>query len=225
MNHRIKTLISGFLILLLIGALLGTVLTSATGSMTKEISAEAQFARARSAVLYVRSFYASGGLKSTGSGFLIRSDGLALTAAHVVDKAARITVRMSTEEELECELISSDTETDIAVLRLPPGTYPSLALSRSEPASGAQVRAMGFPTKDALIITEGLMNAADAVVSEKHRAMVSCDIVNGMSGGPVFDRCGQVIGLCSGSVRTMSGIHLSARWNDLITAVDAAAKT
>ena len=72
------------------------------------------------------------------------------------------------------------------------------------------------------MITEGIVAAPEGTVSGKTRMLVTCDLVNGMSGGPVFDRFGQVAGLCSGSVRTMDGIHLSALYGELAAAVDAA---
>lgn len=224
MNQAVKKTLIWLLALAILASAICATLSFADGDATPGISAEAQFARARSALLYVRCYYASGSLKATGSGFLIAKNGLAATAAHVVDKAARVTVLTMAGEELDCTVVSADLTTDVALLRLPKGSYPALTIAKSAPASGATLRAMGYPAKDTAIITEGLAAAANGTVSDKERMLVTCDIVNGMSGGPVFDRYGQVVGLCSGSVRTMSGIHLAARWEDLNTAVQAASK-
>ena len=189
------------------------------------ISAEKQYADAREGVLYIRCFYASDGLKTTGSGFIIRSNGLAVTAAHVIDKAARITAVDSDGKELPCDVVSCDMASDVAVLRLPKDKYKALQLADKAPAGGATLRAVGYPLKDTLIITEGLLSSPSGTVNEKNRMLVSCDIVNGMSGGPIFDQYGRIVGMCSGSVRTMSGIHLSALYSDLKTAVIAAEKS
>ena len=187
-----------------------------------ELSARAEYALARDAVLYVRGYYQSGSLKATGSGFLVSGDGLALTAAHVVDKAARVTVLGADGKELECTVVSSDPASDVAVLRLPRGKYDFLALAGEAPEGGAVLRAMGYPIKDTLVITEGLCASPEGTVSGKERMLVTCDIVNGMSGGPIINVYGEAVGLCSGSVRTMDGIHLSAIWNELSAAVTAA---
>lgn len=189
------------------------------------ISAETQYAAAGESMLYIRCFYASGGLKTTGSGFIIKSDGLALTAAHVIDKAARVTATDLSGKELECTVVNSDMASDVAVIRLPRGSYKALQPADSAAAGGAILRAMGYPLKDTLVITEGIVSSPIGTVNEKQRMLVSCNIVNGMSGGPIFDRYGMVVGLCSGSVRTMSGIHLSALYSDLKTAVIAAEKS
>ena len=186
------------------------------------ISAETQYAAAGESMLYIRCYYASGGLKTTGSGFIVGEDGLAVTAAHVIDKAARVAAIGASGAEVPCVVVSCDVSSDVAVIRLPKGIYKPLKLAEAAPAGGAVLRAMGYPIKDTLLITEGLLSSPSGTVSDKKRMLVTCDIVNGMSGGPVFDRYGRVVGVCSGSVRTMSGIHLSALWSDLVTAVAAA---
>ena len=186
------------------------------------VSAQTQYAAAGESMLYIRCYYASGGLRTTGSGFIINSDGLALTAAHVIDKAARVTATDPSGRESECVVVNSDMASDVAVIRLPRGSYKALRLSDSAAAGGEIIRAMGYPLKDTLVITEGLVSAPSGTVNEKQRMLVSCNIINGMSGGPIFDRYGRVVGLCSGSVRTMSGIHLSAMWSDICSAVEAA---
>lgn len=203
-------------------ALLAMATMAVAGNQKQPLTAEEQYAFAKDAVLYVRGYYESGALKTTGSGFVVTQDGLAVTAAHVIDKAARVTMLAPDGGELDAAVLSCDTVSDVAVLRLPKGRYSALNLASAAPNGGAALRAMGYPIKGTLIITEGLCSAPEATVSEKQRALVTCDIVNGMSGGPVFDRFGAVVGLCSGSVRTMNGIHLSARWEDINQAIKTA---
>lgn len=219
---RSRNKLAFVLLLALAVALTGFSAVSADDSAKQAISAETQYARAGSTLLYVRAYYQSGGLKATGSGFLVSGDGLALTAAHVVDKAARVTVIGADGEELECAVVRSDPASDVAALRLPKGKYEFLTLAGEAPAGGAVLRAMGYPIKDTFIITEGLCASPGGTVSGKERMLVTCDIVNGMSGGPVLNVYGEVVGLCSGSVRTMDGVHLSAMWNELSAAVTEA---
>lgn len=226
MKQTKKRTLAWLLCLVLAAGLLATatVFTAAGDEANKEITAEACYAQAKDAVLYIRSYYASGSLKATGSGFVVGADGLAVTAAHVIDKGARVTAIIPDGTELEAAVVSCDTATDVAVLRLPEGQYPALTLAgpSETPAGGAVLRAMGYPIKDTLIITEGLLAAPTGTVSGKKRMLVTCDIVNGMSGGPILDRFGHVVGLASGSVRTMDGIHLSVLHGELTAAVDAA---
>ena len=188
-----------------------------------ELPAEASFAAAEQSLLYIRGYNAAGELKSTGSGFLVSPEGLAVTAAHVIDGGARITAITRDGEEAEAEVLRCDLPTDIALLRLPDASsgLPFLTMAKGPPAAGATVRVLGYPIKDTLIITEGIVAAPFAVVSEKERMLLNCAIVNGMSGGPVLDGAGRVVGMASGSVRTMDGIHLSALSEELFAAVAA----
>ena len=187
-----------------------------------EHTAEDCYAEAKDSVLYIRSYYASGTLKSTGSGFVATPEGLAVTAAHVIDQGARVTALLPDGTELEAAVVISDTDTDVAVLRLPAGQYPALTVAEQAPDGGAVLRAMGYPSKDTLMITEGIVSAPRGTVSEKERMLVTCALVNGMSGGPIFNKYGEVAGVASGSVRTMAGVHLSALHGALTAALDAA---
>ncbi|MBQ9598887.1 MAG: trypsin-like peptidase domain-containing protein [Clostridia bacterium] len=222
MKKRGRAIVAILSAALVFTAISGILPAFGAATQKEAISAETQYAAAGRSMLYIRCFYESGGLKTTGSGFIIDSDGLAVTAAHVIDKAARVTAIDSAGKELECTVVSSDMASDMAVLRLPRGSYKPLQLADKAASGGATLRAMGYPFKDTLVITEGLVASPCGTVNEKQRMLVSCNIVNGMSGGPVFDQYGKVVGVCSGSVRTMNGIHLSVLWNDLCAAVSAA---
>ena len=222
MKKRGRAIVAILSAALVFTAISGILPAFGAATQKEAISAETQYAAAGRSMLYIRCFYESGGLKTTGSGFIIDSDGLAVTAAHVIDKAARVTATDPSGKETECTVISCDTASDVAILRLPRGSYKALKLSEKEESGGAVLRAMGYPIKDTLVITEGLLSSPSGTVNEKQRMLVSCDILNGMSGGPIFDRYGKVVGVCSGSVRTMNGIHLSVLWSDLCTAVSAA---
>ena len=223
MSKKGKTMIGILTVIVVLTVLLGILpAVNSDAAQPDAISAETQYAAAGESMLYIRCFYESGGLKTTGSGFIINSDGLALTAAHVIDKAARVTAIGSAGKELECDVVSCDITSDVAVLRLPRGSYKALRLADGAAAGGAIIRAMGYPIKDTLVITEGLVSSPKGVINEKQRMLASCNILNGMSGGPIFDQYGRIVGMCSGSVRTMSGIHLSALWSDVYAAVNAA---
>ncbi len=205
--------------ILLAAALLLACVLGGASRPNRKISAEECYRRSAEAVLYLRSYYPSGSLKATGSGFILSEDGLVVTAAHVVKGGDRIAAVQADGTELALTLIQSCEDTDIALLRLPEGEYPALELAEVTPNTGTVVRAMGYPIKGTGIITEGLLSAQCAQVNGKDRMLVTCDIVNGMSGGPILDACGRVVGVVSGSVRTMDGIHLSVLSRELFEAV------
>ena len=58
---------------------------------------------------------------AVGSGFIVDKSGYVMTNAHVIDNAARITVRLDSGEEYEAKLVGRDDETDLAVLKINAG--------------------------------------------------------------------------------------------------------
>lgn len=184
---------------------------------TVEFDAEGLYARAEAAIFYVRAFRPDGTLQDVGTGFLVKPDGTALTAYHVVEGADQISCMLNDASIVACRITGMDEEADTAVLKLPPpadstangGVYPYLPLRTTPVKHGEKVYAVGYPMKGTKIITEGVVNAPRAPINGRDRMLVSAELVNGMSGGPVLDRFGYAAGLASGSLRTMSGIHLA----------------
>jgi len=183
------------------------------------ISAEECFALTESAMLYVRIYDANDKLVTTGSGFIVSPDGKAVTAAHVVKKAERVTVIRPDDTELNASVIYYDYDTDIAMLALEVGEYPYLTVCEKRPARGAVVRAIGYPIKGTPMITEGICAAPYGEYSYKEHMFVTCAFANGMSGGPILDEYGRVVGLVSGTLATMTGINVSALTDKLAAVV------
>src|SRR5262245_1349625 len=67
-----------------------------------------------------------GPMRGVGSGFIISSDGLILTNAHVVDDADEVTVRLTDKREFTAKVLGSDKATDIAVLRIDAKSLPTV---------------------------------------------------------------------------------------------------
>ncbi len=68
-----------------------------------------------------------------GSGFIISEDGYVMTNAHVVQDADEILVRLNDRRELPAELIGSDVQTDVALLKIDASDLP--VLTRETPTS------------------------------------------------------------------------------------------
>ncbi|NQX60798.1 S1 family peptidase [Paenibacillus qinlingensis] len=186
--------------------------------------AEALYENAEKSVFYVRAFREDGTLKDVGTGFVVKPDGTALTAYHVIAGADRIScVWQEAAVEMNCSVVSQDETLDTAVLKLPfaqgssgkVDDYAYLNTRKSKVKHGEKVYALGYPMKDTKIITEGIVNTPRANINGRDRILISAQIVNGMSGGPILDKYGNVIGLISGSLRTMNNIHLVVGSDDI----------
>ena len=147
-------------------------------------------------------------MHAQGSGFLISSDGLVLTNAHVVDGAKVVTVKLSDHREFKAKVLGADRSSDIAVLRIDAHDLPIVRLGDSDQLGvGDYVLAIGEPF--------GLEETATAgIVSAKGRSLPGDGFVPfiqtdaavnpGNSGGPLFDANGAVVGI-NAQIYTSSG--------------------
>src|SRR5690606_31123645 len=69
--------------------------------------------------------------ESMGSGFIISSDGYVLTNHHVVDGANEVKVKLSDGREFTAEVVGSDEQSDVALLKIPATGLPALRIGNS----------------------------------------------------------------------------------------------
>jgi 2-alkenal reductase len=153
----------------------------------------------------------SGG-QSTGSGFILTSDGYIITNNHVVNGAEKISVIFQNGEESEVQLIGTDQYSDIAVLKAS-GEMPATAtLGDSDLLRpGESVIAIGSPLGDFKnTVTTGVISATGRSIdtgngySMEGLLQTDAAINNGNSGGPLVNLAGEVIGVNTLIVRNSS---------------------
>ena len=139
--------------------------------------------------------------RGQGSGFIISSDGLILTNAHVVREAKEVTVKLSDRREFSARVLGTDPATDIAVLRIAAKDLPVVRLGDSRRIEvGDPVMAIGSPYGFEQTATSGIVSAkgrslpGDAVVPF---IQTDAAVNPGNSGGPLFDANGAVVGVNS----------------------------
>lgn len=137
--------------------------------------------------------------RGQGSGFIVSSDGLVLTNAHVVRDARQVTVKLSDRREYTARVLGSDTATDIAVLKIDAQGLPTVALGDPSAVQvGDWVLAIGAPYGFEQTATQGIVSAKGrSLPGEGVVPFIQTDAaVNpGNSGGPLFDASGRVIGV------------------------------
>ena len=187
------------------------------------LSGEAIWDSAAQSVFYVRSLDGNGDLKTSGSGFTVTPEGLAVTASHVIRGASQVNVVLPEGRELaKVEVLSRDDVTDVALLRLPEreGGYPYLSVEAQAPKTGEAVYAIGYPLKTVKIISDGVVCSQVSPINGYDRLLVSADFASGMSGGPVLCEHGGVAGIVSATVRTMNGVSISPTTKQLNEAIE-----
>lgn len=161
-----------------------------------------------------------------GSGFVIDSDGLVVTNAHVVQGLSTVEVRFTGGRAYGGRVLGVDEVADIALLDISVSRpLKAVALGDSnEIMVGEDVVAMGFPLGDMLgvspTITRGIVSAKRSI-SEVTLLQTDAAINPGSSGGPLFGRDGKVVGVNTSKLfraddgRPLEGIGLAISINDV----------
>ena len=134
-----------------------------------------------------------------GSGFVITEDGYVVTNNHVIDGADEILIEFFNGDELKAEVIGTDPNTDIALLKVEAdGPLPFVSFGDSDIARvGDWVVAMGNPLGQGFSVSAGIVSARNRALSGTYDDYIQTDaaINRGNSGGPLFNMDGEVIGV------------------------------
>jgi len=146
---------------------------------------------------------------AVGSGFIVDKAGYILTNFHVVDDAARISVKLQSGEEFLAKIVGADEETDVAVLKIETGRdLPFVKLANSDAARvGDWVLAVGSPFGLAQTVTAGIISQTKRETPfNAFQKFIQTDaaINRGNSGGPLVNMDGEVIGINS-QIATSTG--------------------
>jgi serine protease DegQ len=138
---------------------------------------------------------------SLGSGVLVSPEGYVLTNHHVISNAADIDVALSDGRKVKAQVIGSDPETDIAVLKIDAKQLPTpITLGKVESIHvGDVVLAIGNPFGVGQTVTSGIVSALgrDHVGINTFENFIQTDaaINPGNSGGALIDTRGNLIGI------------------------------
>jgi serine protease Do len=165
-------------------------------------------------------------MPSTGSGFVVDEAGEILTNHHVIDGAEAIFVRFSGEKrEFRAELVGTDPNTDLALLRIDPAgrRLPVLPFADSDAVEvGSWAVAVGNPFGNLeSTLTVGVVSAkgrGDLVIgglTPRYQDFIQTDaaINFGNSGGPLMDTAGRVIGVNTAINKDGQGIGFAVPSN------------
>lgn len=135
-----------------------------------------------------------------GSGFVVSPDGYILTNHHVVGDASKVTVRFADGRELQAKVIGSDSQSDVAVIKVDAKNLPVIPMGDSSRTEvGEWVLACGAPYGLTSTITAGIVSAVgrNSVGIANYENFIQTDaaINPGNSGGPLVNLEGEVIGI------------------------------
>lgn len=146
--------------------------------------------------------------ESLGSGFIVDPKGYIITNNHVVEKADKIYVKLSTDPDTqdpgrEARVIGVDKATDLAVIKIETSTpLPTVKLGNSDTTQvGDWVEAIGSPFALSQTVTAGIISAKNRTIEPgasgqfQHFIQTDAAINPGNSGGPLLNMNGEVVGV------------------------------
>jgi serine protease Do len=156
--------------------------------------------------------------ESLGSGFIVDPKGYIITNNHVIEKADKIYVKLSTDPDGTADMgrparvIGVDKSTDLAVIKIETSKpLPTVKLGNSDASQvGDWVEAIGSPFALSQTVTAGIISAKNRTIEPgvsgqfQHFIQTDAAINPGNSGGPLLNMNGEVIGVNT-AIFTQSG--------------------
>lgn len=169
-----------------------------------------------------------------GSGFIFDKDGYIYTNQHVVDGAREIWVEVQGyPDKFKAELLGSDYEMDLAILKIEGSDLPTLKIGDSSNVEvGDWVTAIGNPIGFDHTVSVGVLSAKEREISipddsgrrgnrnYQHLLQTDASINPGNSGGPLLNLNGEVIGMNTAVSANAQGIGFAIPSNTLLEVVD-----
>lgn len=163
---------------------------------------------------------------SSGSGFIYTADGYIVTNQHVVAKASSINVTLYNGDTYPATLVGSDSDYDVAVLKIDAKDLPAVTLGNSTDVNvGDNVMAIGNPLGELTFsMSSGIVSCVNRAINVEgtpfNMIQVDASINPGNSGGPLMNLYGEVVGIVSAKYSsyadtTVEGLGFAIPINDV----------
>lgn len=193
---------------------------------------EKVFDKTVSSVVLVLAGKGDGFLETLGSGVIVRSDGVILTAYHVVKDATQVQIRLKNGEIYDkVDLLDFDERRDVAALKITATDLPAAPVSREEAKIGGKVYVISSPQSLSWTVADGLLSSirlADEIPNAGSGFRVlqfSAPVSNGSSGGLLTDENGQAIGLIVASLSSGQNLNFAIPLSSVKGLADSSKKT
>ena len=148
---------------------------------------------------------------SSGSGFILSSDGYILTSYHVVQDASSVQVTTYGGDTFQAQVIGGDADYDIAVLKVSASGLQRAVLGNSDTLNvGDRVLAIGNPLGELTFsLSGGMVSSVNRAINVSgipfHMIQTDTSINPGNSGGPLLNTSGEVVGIVSAKYSSSNG--------------------
>lgn len=171
---------------------------------------------------------------SSGSGIILTSDGIIATNYHVVKNASNILVEIKSSGEVhryKAQIVIDDQINDLCLLKVVDDDFKNLSTIPYNFSSqicdvGTSIFSMGYPMSSILgqevKVTDGLISSKTGYKNNVVMYQISAPIQPGNSGGPLFDKKGNLIGITNAGVPDAQNVGYAIKSSYLKNLIDAA---
>ena len=170
----------------------------------------------------------------SGSGFILSKDGIVATNFHVIDGANGIDVfinRNGTIKTYKAKVLISDKTNDISLLKIEDDSFVNFssipyAIKTSIQDVGTGVFTLGYPMSNILgeeiKVTDGIISSKTGYKGDIVTYQISAPIQHGNSGGPLFDKQGNIVGITNAGVEDAQNVGYAIKTSYLKNLIDVA---
>lgn len=168
-------------------------------------------------------------IKSGGTGFLIDTKGFLVTNAHVVTGSTSVIVQNNKGQEFRATTIHVNPATDIAILKIDDNDFkPLVVLPYGIRKTGAELGetlfTLGFPREE-IVYNEGYMSAKTGFHGDTMTCQIGVSANPGNSGGPVFNKNGEVIGIINTRQIAAQGVVFAITSKNIFSLLEQISKS
>ena len=168
---------------------------------------------------------------SSGSGFILTTDGYIVTNYHVVKDANTVKVTLYNGDTYDARYIGGDEDYDIAVIKIDASDLQAVTLGDSDKLNvGDHVLAIGNPLGELTFsMSEGIASSVNRAINVDgtpfNMIQVTASINPGNSGGPLLNSYGEVVGIVSAkyssySSESVEGLGFAIPINDVVAMIE-----
>lgn len=163
-------------------------------------------------------------VKFGGTSFMIDPKGYLVTSAHVLKGAKKVYVQSIQGEDFLADIVYQDANTDIAVIKINDQDFESpkqlpYGFTRSQTDLSEAVYTLGYP-KDEIVYNEGYLSAKTGLEGDTMSCQITISANPGNSGGPVFNKNGEVIGILNARQASANGVVFATKSKNIFQLVE-----